>query len=228
MIKENKTHYLGHRRRMREKVLNDKITSFEDYELVEFLLFMLLPRRDVKPLAKKLLENFNDISELINASKDKIMLIEGVTENVYTGLVLVREFVDRVLKSKIRDNNIVSCWSELLDYLKSTMSNLKVEQFRVLFLNAKNVLIADEVIATGTINQATIYPREIIQRVLFHNATSIIFIHNHPSGCTKPSKADIELTERLKMICGQLNISIHDHVIIAGHQYYSFKSNMLM
>jgi len=221
-------HYVGHRLRLKQKLL--RITEgLADYELLEVLLFSAIPRKDVKPLAKHLLEHFGDLSNLINADKEKLLLVEGMNENICCSLYLVKELIRRILKHKIIKQNVISSsWDALLDYLKSSMSSLKIEQFRILFLNKKNVLIAEETIGIGTIDQAPVYPREIVKRALFNEAGAIILVHNHPSGSPKPSKSDIELTSKIVETCNSVNISVHDHVIIAGNDYYSFKSNMLI
>lgn len=225
---ENKEpHYVGHRQRLKQKLL-ESTAGLADYELVEILLFSAIPRRDVKPLAKMLLEHFGNLYNLINADKEKLLLVEGVNENICSSLYLIKEMIRRILKHKIIKQNVISSWEALLDYLKSTMSSLKVEQFRILFLNKKNVLIAEEIIGIGTIDQAPVYPREIVKRALFHEAGAIILVHNHPSGSSKPSKADITLTDTIVETCNSVSISVHDHVIIAGNDYYSFKSNMLL
>ena len=204
---ENKDpHYVGHRQRLKQKLL-ESTASLADYELVEILLFSAIPRRDVKPLAKKLLEHFGNLYNLINSDKEKLLLVDGINENICSSVYLIKEMIRRILKHKIIKQNVISSWGALLDYLKSTMSGLKVEQFRILFLNKKNVLIAEEIIGVGTIDQAPAYPREIVKRALFHEAGAIILVHNHPSGSAKPSKADITLTDTIVETCNSVNIS---------------------
>ncbi len=232
MNKENKgdkqPHYLGHRKRLKEKFLNSDPSSVSDYELLELLLFQVLPRRDVKPLAKELLQKFGGFNRLINAEKDKIFAVDEAKEPTYLQLRLLKELLNRIFGEEVKEKNIISSWSALLDYLKFNMSCLQIEQFRVLFLNKKNILIADEVVATGTIDQTPVYPREIVKKSLFHEAGAIILVHNHPSGNTKPSKSDIELTTQIVNACNMINVTVHDHVIIGGGDSYSFKSNMLL
>ena len=233
MHQENKEdnkqpHYLGHRKRLKEKFLNSDPSSVNDYELLELLLFQAVPRRDVKPLAKELLQKFGNFNQLINAEKDKIFAIDEAKEPTYLQLRLLKELLNRIFQSEVKEKNIISSWSALLDYLKFKMGCLKIEQFRVLFLNKKNVLIADEVVATGTIDQTPVYPREIVKKSLFHEAGAIILVHNHPSGNTKPSKSDIDLTTQIINACNMINVTVHDHVIISSDNYYSFKSNMLL
>ena len=232
MNQENKgdkqPHYIGHRKRLKEKFLNSAPSSVSDYELLELLLFQALSRRDVKPLAKDLLQKFGNFSELVNADKDKIFAVDEAKEPTYLQLRLLKELLNRIFQNEITEKNIISSWSALLDYLKFNMGCLKIEQFRVLFLNKKNVLIADEIVATGTIDQTPVYPREIVKKSLFHEAGAIILVHNHPSGNIKPSKSDIDLTTQIINACNMINVTVHDHVIIGGGDYYSFKSNMLL
>lgn len=224
----NKEHYIGHRQRLKTRLIDGFANSFADYELLEILLFYAIPRRDVKPLAKQILAEFGDIANLINCNEEKLFTIEGMNSNIYILLLVIQEIINRKLKDKIIQQNIINSWAALLDYLKFALGDLKIEQFRVLFLNKRNVLISDEVMSSGTIDQTAVYPREIIKRALFHEAGAIILVHNHPSGNSKPSKMDVELTNKLAQACSTFNITIHDHVIISRNEYYSFKSNMLL
>lgn len=231
MQQENKNpqpHYVGHRKRLKEKFLHTKSESFGDYELLELLLFQALPRRDVKPIAKNLLKTFGGFNQLLHADQDKILAVEGATESVFLQLKIMRELMSRVFQSKVLKKNIISSWSALLDYLTFNMGSLRLEQFRILFLNKKNILIADEVMATGTIDETPVYPREIVKKALFYEAGAIILVHNHPSGNAKPSNSDIDLTTQIVNACSTVNVTVHDHVIIGGNDYYSFKSNMLL
>lgn len=221
-------HYIGHRKRVKERFVASGAANFSDYELLEIMLFSVIPRKDVKPLAKKLLNHFKSITDLINIDKERLLSISGTNENLYINFAVVRELINRVLKQKIINKNIIASWGSLIDYLKVNMGNMKLEQFRVLFLNKKNILIADEILSQGTIDQAAVYPREIVKRALFNEASSIILVHNHPSGSPDPSKADIDMTNRIVEICKTINIVVHDHVIISNNKYFSFKSNMLL
>ncbi|HJD55280.1 MAG TPA: DNA repair protein RadC [Rickettsia endosymbiont of Pyrocoelia pectoralis] len=222
------SHYIGHRKRTKERFINAGATHFSDYELLELLLFSAIPRKDVKPLAKKLLDNFKTITDLVNLDKDRLLSIKGTNENLYINFAIIRELINRVLKQKIINKNIIASWGSLIDYLKINMGNMRLEQFRVLFLNKKNILIADEILSQGTIDQAAVYPREIIKRALFNEASSIILVHNHPSGSPEPSKSDVDTTNKIVETCQTVNIVVHDHVIISNNKYYSFKSNMLL
>ncbi|MCP5369687.1 MAG: DNA repair protein RadC [Rickettsiaceae bacterium] len=222
-------HYLGHRRRLKEKFLKNP-NSFSDYELLELLLFQAIPRKDVKPLSKTLLKKFKNFRGLVNASHDHLMSANasGVTQSVYFQFQLLRELLNRMFREEVFDEHVISSWTALLNYLKFNMGCMKIEQFRVLFLNNKNILLADEILANGTIDQTPVYPREIVKRILFYEAASIILVHNHPSGNIKPSPSDIALTEQIIMACKTVNVKVHDHVIIGGNNYFSFKSNMLL
>ncbi len=221
-------HYIGHRKRLKEKFLTTDPSGFSDYELLELLLFQAVPRRDVKPLAKKMLQEFVSFNQLINAERDKILDIEDANESSFLQLRILKELINRIFYDRVRNTNVISSWSALLNYLKFNMSCLKLEQFRVLFLNKQNKLIADEVMAEGTIDQTPVYPREIVKRSLFHESGAIILVHNHPSGNSEPSNSDIDLTTHIVNACNTINVTVHDHVIIAGGSYYSFKSNMLL
>jgi len=221
-------HYIGHRKRVKERFVASGAANFSDYELLEIMLFSVIPRKDVKPLAKKLLNHFKSITDLINIDKERLLSISGTNENLYINFAVVRELINRVLKQKIINKNIIASWSSLIDYLKVNMGNMRLEQFRILFLNKKNILIADEILSQGTIDQAAVYPREIIKRALFNEASSLILVHNHPSGSPEPSKADIHMTNKIVETCQTVNIIVHDHVIISNNKYYSFKSNMLL
>ncbi|WP_375330047.1 RadC family protein [Candidatus Tisiphia endosymbiont of Nemotelus uliginosus] len=226
-MKDDTPHYIGHRQRLRQRIVTSA-ENLADYELLEMILFSVIPRKDVKPLAKELLTRFGSLADLINTDKEKLLNIKGTNDNLYINFVTMRELTNRMLKQKVINQNVISSWSILIDYLKATMGNMKTEQFRILFLNKKNVLIADEVLSQGTIDQATIYPREIIKRALFNEAGAITLVHNHPSGVSKPSNTDIKLTHKIVETCANVNISVHDHVIIAANEYFSFKSNMLL
>lgn len=206
-IKEEVTpHYIGHRKRVKERFVTSGAANFSDYELLEIMIFSSIPRKDVKPLAKKLLENFSSITDLININKERLLSISGTNENLYINFAIVRELINRALKQKIINKNIIASWGSLIDYLKVNMGNMRLEQFRVLFLNKKNILIADEVLSQGTIDQAAVYPREIIKRALFNEASNIILVHNHPSGSPDPSKADIDMTNIIVDMCKTINI----------------------
>lgn len=229
---ENKTqdqpHYVGHRKRLKEKFLTTDSSNFNSYELLELMLFQAIPRRDVKPLAKELLNRFGNLSGIVHAEPEHILEVPGANDNIVIGMKLIRELIGRTLQDEIMNEHAIGSWSALLDYLKFKMSPLKTEQFRILFLNKKNILIADEVMATGTIDQTPVYPREVVKKSLFHEAGAIILVHNHPSGNAKPSNSDIDLTTEIVHACKTINVTVHDHVIVGKNEIYSFKSNMLL
>lgn len=225
---KDEPHYIGHRRRLKEKFLNTPSDAFTDYEILELMLFQAIPRKDVKPLAKSLINKFGSLDNILHLSYDKLSEFKGVNDNIFISLKLIKELINRTLQEKVIKKNVISSWGDVINYLKFNMEHLKTEEFRVLFLNKKNILIADEVMSSGTIDQTMAYPREIIKRALFHEAGALILVHNHPSGSTKPSRSDIELTHEITKSCKAVNITVHDHVIIAKNQFYSFKSNLLL
>lgn len=187
------------------------------------VLFAAKPRGDVKPLAKKLLKQFGSISAAMQASPEQLKAIDGVGDAVVSSLKIIETCCKHLLKEQIFARPIINSWTALLDYCRLSMGSLTIEQFRVLFLNSKNMLIADEVMQTGTIDQTAVYPREILKRALELSAASLILVHNHPSGDPTPSKADIDLTKQLSEAGSTFNIRIHDHLIIAKNKHFSFK-----
>jgi len=218
---------VGHRQRLKERFIKSP-SSVHDYEILEMILFCSIPRKDVKDLAKMLLREFSDISGVLNATHDKLLAIEGVTESVYANIRLIKEALSRSLKENIATKNILSSWNSLIEYLRASQGNMATEQFRILFLNKKNILIADELQETGTIDQTPVYPREVVKRALFHEASAIILVHNHPSGNPTPSKEDVALTTHIVNACEMIGVLVHDHVIICKNDFYSFKSNLLL
>lgn len=197
---------------------------FSDQELLEFLIPLVSAEKDVSGLAKKLLDEFGNIGNLINADKKDLCRISQ-DDSMHFVCLLVRELIRRMLKHKITNQSLINNYNALVQYLKTTMGCLRVEQFRVLFLNTKNILLADELMAVGTIDQISVYPREVIKRALANEASAIILVHNHPSGDTKPSKADSELTNKIEGACKLINIKLHDHIIISNNEYYSFNES---
>lgn len=227
MNKNNSQHFLGHRKRLKEKFLKNP-DSIPDYELVELVLFLSVPRRDVKIIAKNLISKFGNLQNILYAEKQKLMDIDGVTESFYNNFVLMRHFLSRSLKENVMKQNFMGSWSALIEYLRFSMGSIGIEEFRVLFVNKKNNLIADEIMGSGTIDRTPVYPREVIKRALYHGASAIVLVHNHPSSDPNPSKADIKLTSAIQECCNAIGITLHDHVIVTQHKYYSFKSNFLL
>jgi DNA repair protein RadC len=221
---DDSPHYLGHRQRLRERFLQGSGDDFADYELLEMVLFAAKPRGDVKPLAKRLLKEFGSFDRVLYADEASLKNIDEVGDAVVSALKTIRISAQRLLKSTIEDKPIIQSWSALMDYCKLRLGRSKIEEFHVLFLNHKHALIADEVMQKGTINHTAVYPREIIKRSLELSASSILLLHNHPSGDANPSKPDIEMTKKIVEAAATVNITVHDHVIITEHGYYSFKS----
>lgn len=218
------SHYLGHRSRLRERFLGPGGDALPDYELLELILFSARPRGDVKPLAKRLIGHFGSFAKVINADDAALRAVDEVGDAVIAALKTVRVSAQRLIKSEISDQPLIQSWSALMDYCKLAMGSSKVEEFRVLFLNHRYALIADEVMQRGTVNHTPVYPREVVKRALEHSAAAIILLHNHPSGDPTPSKADIDITQKIVEASATVGITVHDHVIITATGHYSFKS----
>ncbi|MDX1737324.1 MAG: DNA repair protein RadC, partial [Alphaproteobacteria bacterium] len=217
-----------HRERLRKRFLSDMGASMQDYELLELLLTLAKPRGDVKPLAKKLLIEFESFSNIISATPEELKRVKGVGDSSVAALKLVQQASLRLLRQDVFNGHILSNWQKLMDYIQAAMGREKVEQLRVLYLNQKNHLIADEVQQRGTINHTPLYPREVIKRALDLGAVAIIIVHNHPSGDPTPSEEDIIATKRLKEAGYNLDIVLHDHVVVGRTNYISFKNHGLL
>lgn len=222
-----KPHYHGHRKRLRERFLKEP-KALADYELLEIILFSASPRSDVKPLAKELISKFGSLAKVLTAEEAALKKIDGINEAAVTSIKTVQEASSRLLLTEAKTKPVLNSWIKLLDYCRAEMGHLKKEQFRILFLNAKNMLIADEVQQEGTINHTLAYPREIVKRALELSASSIILCHNHPSGDPSPSRADIDLTQQIISAAKPLELKVHDHLIISETEHFSFKSNGLI
>ena len=221
-------HRAGHRERMRAQVLSAGARSLADYQILEMLLFAASPRGDTKPLAKALLARFGSLSRVLKAEAEELRKIDGAGDAVVATLKIAETLGEKLLRAEIEKRNVVGSWQALLEYCQGTMGERQVEHFRILFLNNKNHLIADEVQQTGTVNHTAVYPREVVKRALELGATSIILVHNHPSGDTTPSKADIDMTLEIVKAAAALNIRVHDHVIVGNTDCLSFKSRGLI
>jgi DNA repair protein RadC len=220
--------HAGHRTRLRDRFLKGGAEAMPDYELLEMVLFAALPRRDTKPLAKVLLARFGSFAEVIAAPRERLKDVPGVGEAVAAQLKIVEAAAHRLAKTKVIGRPALSSWAALLDYCTAAMARGAKEEFRVLFLDRKNILIADEVQSRGTIDHTPVYPREIVKRVLELSATAIILVHNHPSGDPTPSKADIEMTRDIAIAAKALGITVHDHLVIGRKGHASFKSLNLL
>lgn len=210
----------GHRDRLRERAAKGGLDALPDYELLELLLFRSIPYKDTKPLAKDLLARFGSVSEVLGASPARLAEVKGLGETSITHLKVVQAVAQRFGRDQIDvEKPILSSWSELIDYCRSAMAYESVEQFRILFLDKKNRLIADEVQQVGTVDHTPVYPREVIRRTLELSASALILVHNHPSGDPSPSAADVRMTREIAEISKQMGITLHDHIIIgrAGH-----------
>jgi len=223
-----KPHHLGHRERLRERVLNAGFTALHDYEALELCLFRSLPRGDVKPLAKRLLDRFGSLSGVLCAPLEDLKRVKGVGEAVALDLKLAHELAQRISLEPLSRRTVISSWSALLAYVKLALAHEPREQFRVLFLDRKNQLICDEVMNEGTVDHAPVYPREIARRSLELSASAAILVHNHPSGDPTPSQADIEMTRQVMEACRPLRIAVHDHLVVGREGVASFRALGLM
>jgi len=214
----------GHRGRLRARFFAGGAGAMPDYELLELTLFAAVPRRDTKPLAKALIARFGSFAEVIAAPRERLMEIPGIGEAVVGQLKIVEAAAQRLARGQVIGRPALSSWAALLDYCTAAMARIQNEEFRVLFLDRKNILIADEVQARGTIDHTPVYPREIVKRALEHGASAIILVHNHPSGDPTPSRADIEMTREIAAAAKALNIAVHDHLVIGRGGHASFKS----
>jgi len=216
-------HHLGHRDRLRQRFLEAGDGALPDYELLELLLFRSIPQRDVKPLAKQLIQHFGSFAEVIGAPVSRLTEVKGIGESVALDLKIVEAALKRTMKGEVAKKPVLSSWSSVIDYCRLAMAFAEREQFRILFLDKKNALIADEVQQTGTVDHTPVYPREVMRRALELSATALILVHNHPSGDPTPSGADMRMTRELVDIAKPLGIAIHDHIIVGRDGHASFK-----
>jgi DNA repair protein RadC len=221
-------HYVGHRDRLRKRFLEAGEDALADYELLELVLFRAVPRRDVKPMAKALLAKFGSFADVLAAPPGRLREIEAVGDAVVTELKVVLAATRRVAKGQIARRPVLASWASVIAYCRSAMAFEAVEQFRVLFLDKKNALIADEVQQTGTVDHTPVYPREIVKRALELSASAVVLVHNHPSGDPTPSQADIAMTKTIVEIARPLGIEIHDHLIVGRDGHASFKGLRLL
>jgi DNA repair protein RadC len=221
-------HYHGHRERLRERFHAAGPDALSDYELLELALFPALPRRDTKPLAKSLLKTFGSFAEVIHAPVARLREIDGIGDASINQLKLIAAAVSRVAKGEVKQRTALSSWNDVIDYCRTSMAFADKEQFRLLFLDKRNRLIADEVQQTGTVDHTPVYPREVIKRALELSATALILVHNHPSGDPTPSQADIQMTKAIIEIATPLGISVHDHIIVGRNGHSSLKGMRLI
>jgi len=221
--KNNEPGRAGHRARLRERLLEAGPTGFHDYELIEYLLTLTIPRVDTKPLAKRLLQDFGGIGPLLGASADTLRR-EGLSESAVAALKIAEATALRLLEARIEGRPVLSSWEALGDYLHATMAHRRTEEVRILFLNAKNMLLANEALWQGSVDEASVHVREVIARAIALGATAVIIVHNHPSGDPTPSSQDIRLTRDLVDAGRHMKITVHDHVIVGAQGRTSMRA----
>jgi DNA repair protein RadC len=221
-------HYHGHRARLRERFAGAGPDALSDYELLEMVLFAAQPRRDMKPLAKVLLKTFGSFAEVIHAPEARLREIDGIGEASINQLRLIAAAAIRIAKGVLKERRQLSSWQDVIDYCRTSMAFADKEQFRLLFLDKRNQLIADEVQQTGTVDHTPVYPREVIKRALELSATAILLVHNHPSGDPTPSQADIQMTQQIIAVAGPLGIVVHDHIIVGKDGHVSLRGLKLL
>lgn len=228
VVGKQPSYIADHRQRLRARFMAGGANAMPEYELLELVLFRAIPRRDVKPLARALMERFGDFNRVITASEVRLRDISGVGDAVVTELKIVEAAAHRMARSRVMQTHVLSSWDALLDYCHTTMAHRETEQFRVLYLDRKNMLIGDEEQAKGTVDHVPVYPREVAKRALELNASAVILVHNHPSGDPTPSQSDIEMTNRVNAACEALDLTLHDHLIIGKSRELSFRADGLL
>jgi DNA repair protein RadC len=228
MSGDGSPHYHGHRDRLRARFLQVGGDALPDYELLELVLFRLIPRRDVKPIAKELMRRFGTFAEVLAAPPARLMEVDGIGENVVTDLKVVEAAARRLVKGDVAKRQVLSSWTSVIDYCRAAMAFMDREQFRLLFLDKRNGLIADEVQQSGTVDHTPVYPREVVKRALELSASALVLVHNHPSGDPTPSPADIKMTREIMEIAKPLGITVHDHIIVGREGHASLKGLKLI
>ncbi|WP_374381672.1 DNA repair protein RadC [Dongia sp.] len=221
---KEKPHYHGHRQRLRERFLSGGAAALADYELLELLLYLAIPQKDVKPLAKDLIHRFGSFAGVMAAEPTQLMEVSGIKETAAVAIKTVQASALLMQKQMVLDKPVLSSWKAVLDYCHSVMAHEQNEQFRLLFLDGKNALIADEVQGRGTVNHAPVYVREVVKRCLLLGASSVIMAHNHPTGDPTPSRDDIDMTRAVQEALAQVGIQVHDHIIIGRKGHASLRS----
>ena len=221
-------HYHGHRQRLRRRFLEAGSEAVSDYELVELILFRAIPQRDLKPLAKELLAKFGSFAEAIAAPAERLKEVKGLGEAAITELKIVQAAASRLARGQVMQRPVLSSWANVLDYCRAAMAFADKEEFRILFLDKRNRLIADERHQTGTVDHTPVYPREVVKRALELSATAVILVHNHPSGDPTPSRADVEMTRAIVEVARPLGIAVHDHIIVGKDGHASLKGLKLI
>ena len=227
-LDEAAPHYHGHRQRLRQRLLEAGADAVRDYELLELVLFRGIPQRDVKPLAKSLIERFGSFAEVVSAPAERLREVKGLGEAAIAELKIVQAAASQFVRGQTKKRPVLSSWSNVLDYCRTAQAFADKEQFRVLFLDKRNQLIADELQQVGTVDHTPVYPREVVKRALELSATAIILVHNHPSGDPTPSRADIQMTQSIIAVAKPLGIFVHDHIIVGKEGHASFKGLKLI
>ena len=227
-LAEAAPHYHGHRNRLRARFLSAGSDALADYELLELILFRAIPQRDVKPLAKDLLKRFGSFNEAVSAPISRLKEVKGLGEAAIKELKIVEAAAQRLARGKVGKRPVLSSWSSVLDYCRTAQAFADKEQFRILFLDKRNQLIADELQQKGTVDHTPVYPREVVKRALELSATALILVHNQPSGDPTPSRADIQMTQGVIDVAKPLGISVHDHIIVGKEGHASFKGLKLI
>ncbi len=216
-------HFHEHRKRLRARFMDAGADALADYELLELVLFLAIPRRDVKPIAKRLIDTFGSFAEVISAAPARLREVDGIGETAAVALKTVQASAQRLARGPVGDRPTIGSWDRLVEYCRTVMAFETTEQFRVLYLDRKNGLIVDEVQGHGTVDHTPVYAREVVKRALEVAASAVILVHNHPSGDPTPSPADIEVTRRVADAADKLGIAVHDHVIVAKKGHASFR-----
>jgi DNA repair protein RadC len=227
-LSEASPHYHGHRERLRGRFREAGPEAVSDYELLELVLFRAIPQRDIKPLAKELIAKFGSFAEVVAAPRTRLKEIKGVGDAAVDELKIVHAAASRLARGQVQKRTVLSSWGSVLDYCRTAMAFADKEQFRVLFLDKRNQLIADELQQTGTVDHTPVYPREVVKRALELSATALILVHNHPSGDPTPSRADIQMTQAIVDVARPLGIAVHDHIIVGKEGHASFKGLRLI
>ncbi len=219
---------VGHRDRLFKRFRDGGSGALADYEFLEMYLFGVIPRRDTKPIAKKLISTFGSLTEAVSAPRHRLMEVEGVGERVADHLKMIQVAAEKFAQGAVVGRTVLSSWSAVIDYCRTSMAYAEKEEFRILFLDRKNALIKDEVQQKGTVDHTPVYPREVVKRSLELSASGVILVHNHPSGDPTPSRADVDMTKRIIEAADKLGITVHDHIIVGREGHASLRGLQLI
>ncbi|MEA1995858.1 MAG: DNA repair protein RadC [Campylobacterota bacterium] len=228
MIKTQKPSYIGHRQRIKDKYKKSGVVGWLDYEVLELVLSYAIARKDTKPIAKELMARFKTLNGVLDADSKELKSVSGISEHTTLFLKLLKDIAVLYLKNDLHNKDLLSSPELVFDYLKASLKGCVDEEFKALFLNNRNQLIAIETLQTGTVNRSVVYPRKIVERSLYHHAVGVIIAHNHPAGTLTPSKEDGAVTKAIKDALRTVEITLLDHIIIGGNDYFSFKSKGLI